>query len=120
MMSDSYSGVRQMSEVMWKVGSLRLPLELEATMGRSYYRPPRLTYDAVSNKWYIRIPEAELMERQSDKDLVIQDLTHRIERLSQESRVREARIISLLQSHTTNKQHQQQPVDDPPIITTKL
>ena len=120
MMSDSYSGVRQMSEVMWKVGSLRLPLELEATMGRSYYRPPRLTYDADSNKWYIRIPEAELMERQSDKDLVIQDLTHRIERLSEESRVREARIISLLQSHTANKQHQQQPVDDPPIITTKL
>lgn len=117
MMSDSYSGVRQMSEVMWKVGSLRLPLELEQNMGRSYYRPPQLWFEPDTNRWYIKIHEAEIIERLSDKDLVIQDLTLRIEKLSEEGKLREARIISLLQSHTGLQQPDGQKDDDSNQVT---
>ena len=98
MMSDSYADVRKMSEVMWKIGSLRLPLEFEESLGRSYYRPKHLNRDFEGNRWYIDIAKKELVERKSSPDAVIHDLNLKVDKLVEESRVRESRVLALLQS----------------------
>lgn len=103
MMSDSYAHVRRMSEVMWKVGSLRLPLEFEEGLGRSHYRPAHLYFDDVDGRWYIKIPKRLIVEKEISSQTVIHDLTMKVERLVQESSNRESRVLALLESKTKAK-----------------
>ncbi|KAF6041506.1 hypothetical protein EB796_000185 [Bugula neritina] len=98
MMSDSYADVRKASEIMWTVGSLRLPLEFEEGLGKSYYRPQHLYWNENAQRWFIRIPKRNVVEKRNSTETVIHDLTLKVEKLVEESRIKESRLLALLEA----------------------
>lgn len=60
MMSSSYTAVKEQSELMWKAGSLALPLEFEAGIGSLNSSRRNLHYDSDRQRWMMTISRDEL------------------------------------------------------------
>lgn len=82
MMTDSYNTVREKSEIMWTVGSLRLPLEFESGVGRSRYNPPNLKFDESTDRWYLYIKPDHVTKHDMSTTDTINDLRGKIDELN--------------------------------------
>lgn len=82
MMSDSYREVREKSEMMWTVGSLQLPLEIEKGFRGSRYNPHNLRFDVDTDRWYLTIHQDKLSTHYTTSTATINELRARIDTLN--------------------------------------